>query len=326
MNKLGDLFRKRALLGVGVFLMAAVVTVGVLSIGGNDGEENPDQLVDLNDQGSGEGNKQVADGQDPAGDDKQVADGRNPGGDDKQAADGQNPTGDDKQVADKPGTTGDEKQTADKTDKPGTTGDEKQTADKTDKPGTTGDEKQTADKTDKPGTTGDNKQTADKTDKTDKTGEDTQGTEVLSPQVIVSQLTYNKANGLQWPLQGEILIPYSPDHGVYYETLDQFATSDALVIASEVGTQVLAAAKGVVVAIEEDVRTGQTVTLALGNNTELIYGQLIPGELKVGDVLEAGDCIGTVADPTRYYVMEGANLYFQVLENGQSIDPTELLK
>ena len=323
MNKLGDLFRKRALLGVGVFLMAAVVTVGVLSIGGNDGDENPDQLVDLNDGNPSEGDKQVADGQEPNGDDKQVADGKEPTGDDKQVADGKEPNGDDKQVADKPGTTGDDKQTADNTDKPGTTGDDKQTADNTDKPGTTGDDKQSADKTDKPGTTGDNTQTADKTDKT---GDDTQGTEVLSPQVIASKLTYNKATGLQWPLQGEILIPYSPDHGVYHETLDQFATSDALVIASEVGTQVLAAAKGVVVAIEEDVRTGQTVTLALGNNTELIYGQLVPGELKVGDVLEAGDCIGTVADPTRYYVMEGANLYFQVLENGQSIDPTELLK
>ncbi len=184
------------------------------------------------------------------------------------------------------------------------------------------DDKQVADGTDKSGQTGGNQQVAENPGKTD--GE--QGAEVLSPQVIASQLTYSKANGLQWPIQGNILIPYSPDHGVYYTTLDQFATSDAVVIASAIGAEVLAAAKGVVVSIEENVRTGMTVTMALGNNTQLVYGQLDTGSLKVGDVLEEGECIGTVAAPTRYYVMEGANLYFQVLENGQSIDPTELLR
>ena len=283
MNKLSDLFRKRALLGVGVFCVAAIVTVGALSIGGNDSEENPDQLVDLNEQN-------------PAGDDPQVADGtENPG------------EGDNPQVADKPENPkeGDASQVADKPENPK----------EEDKP-------QVADKPENPKETDNQQQVADNTGKED----DTQGTEVLSPQVIAERLTYNKADGLAWPLQGEILIPYSPDHGVYYETLDQFATSNAVIIASEVGMEVCAAAKGVVVSIEEDVRTGQTVTLALGNNTQLVYGQLMPGEIKVGDVLEAGECLGTVAEPTRYYVMEGANLYFQVLENGQSIDPTELLK
>jgi hypothetical protein len=43
-------------------------------------------------------------------------------------------------------------------------------------------------------------------------------------------------------------------------------------------------------------------------------------------VLEAGECIGTVAEPTRYYVVEGPNLYFKVMEGETSVDPTELLK
>ena len=328
MNKFSDLFRKRALLGVGVFCVAAIVTVGALSVGGNDGGDDPGKLADLNDQNPSGDDKQVADGTENPGDDK------TPGKtDDKQVADGtENPSqsGDDKQVADgteNPNQTGDDKQVADGTQNPEQTGDDKQVADGDDKPDKTGDDKQVADGNDKPDKTGDDKQVADGNDKSDNQGkDDTQGTEVLSPQVIASQLTYNKASGLQWPIQGNVLIPYSPDHGVYYPTLDQFATSDAIVIASSVGTEVLAAAKGVVISMEEDVRTGMTVTLALGNNTQLIYGQLKTEELKVGDVVEAGECIGTVAEPTRYYVTEGANLYFQVMENGKSIDPTGLLK
>jgi len=150
-------------------------------------------------------------------------------------------------------------------------------------------------------------------------------TEVLSPQLIAEQLTFDKSAGLLWPIAGEVIIPYSPDHGVFYQTLDQFAISEALVLSSAVGTEVKAAAKGVVTAIEEDVRTGTTVTLSLGNDTSLVYGQLNVTELKEGDILEAGDCIGTVAEPTRYYVVEGPNLYFKVMEGETSIDPTELL-
>jgi len=128
------------------------------------------------------------------------------------------------------------------------------------------------------------------------------------------------------PVEGEVIIPYSPDHGVFHLTLAQFGTSEAVVLSSEVGTEVKAAAKGVVTSIEEDVRTGTTVTLALGNDTSVVYGQLEVADLEEGDIVEAGECLGTVAEPTRYYVVEGPNLYFKVMEGETAIDPTELLK
>lgn len=150
--------------------------------------------------------------------------------------------------------------------------------------------------------------------------------EVLSPQLIAEQLNFDKTAGLLMPVEGDIIIPYSPDHGVFHLTLAQFGTSEAVVLSSEVGTEVKAAAKGVVTSIEEDVRTGTTVTLALGNDTSIVYGQMDVEGLKEGDVVEAGECLGTVAEPTRYYVVEGPNLYFKVLEGESAIDPTELLK
>lgn len=280
--KISETFRKRALYGVAIFCITAIATVGALSIGGNEEDNTPDSLVDLNETNE-PGDTQVADG------------GEN-------QPEVQNP---DVQVGDNTEVQQDPEQTA---QNPEEKDSEQVALDEKEQEPEDKDPSQVAVITETPADTKEPEQT-----------------EVLSPQLIAEQLTFDKSAGLLWPIAGEVIIPYSPDHGVFYQTLDQFSTSEALVLSSAVGTEVKAAAKGVVTAIEEDVRTGTTVTLALGNNTSLVYGQLDVAELKEGDILEAGDCIGTVAEPTRYYVVEGPNLYFKVMEGETSIDPTELL-
>ena len=291
--KISDVFRKRAFLGVAIFCITAIATVGALSIGGNEEDNTPDSLVDLNATDE-PGDSQVADGtedtqnpevQDPA----QVAD--NP--EDIQKPEVQDPS----QVAEQP----------EDTQKPEVQ-DPSQVAEQ-------------PEDIQKPEVQDPSRVAEQPVD-----AEEPEQTEVLSPQLIAEQLNFDKANGLLWPISGEVVIPYSPDHGVFHYTLEQFSASEAIVLSSTVGAEVKAAAKGVVTSIEEDVRTGTTVTLALGNNTSLVYGQLDVADLKEGDVVEAGECLGTVAEPTRYYVVEGPNLYFQVLEGEASIDPTELLK
>ena len=296
--KISETFRKWALYGVAIFCITAIATVGALSLGGNEEDNTPDSLVDLNETNE-PGNTQVADGgetqpsvQKP---DIQVGDNTGDGSENTPV-----------QVGDSTSNPEDGKQP--ETENPGV---------------------QVGDNTGNPEDGKNPKEQTPEVQVADNTGNDPDETEkpaeVLSPQLIAEQLTFNKSQGLLWPISGEVIIPYSPDHGVFYQTLDQFATSEAIVLSSSVGTEVKAAAKGVVTAIEEDVRTGTTVTLALGNNTSLVYGQLDVADLKEGDVLEAGACIGTVAEPTRYYVVEGPNLYFQVIEGETSIDPTELL-
>ena len=295
--KISDVFRKRALYGVAIFCITAIATVGALSIGGNGEDNTPDSLVDLNETKEPDGT-QVADGTeqpDAQGQEIQIGDAEAP-------EDAANPDG--TQVAENPeDITG--------SDVP----DETQVADVPE---------------DSQGSDAQNPtQVADPQNPSQATGqpEDTEEpTEVLSPQLIAEQLNFDKTAGLLMPVEGEVIIPYSPDHGVFHLTLAQFGTSEAVVLSSEVGTEVKAAAKGVVTSIEEDVRTGTTVTLALGNDTSLVYGQMEVDGLKEGDVVEAGECLGTVAEPTRYYVVEGPNLYFKVLEGETAIDPTELLK
>ena len=300
--KISEVFRKRSLLGVAVFCITAIATVGALSIGGKGEDDTPDNLVDLNETND-PGNTQVADGDDQTGDNTET-----PG----------------VQVGDNTETPG--VQVGDNTEDPGV-----QLGDNTENPDVqVGDN--TGEGTD-PATTGSEVQVGDNTEVSDvqkpeiQVGDNTEKpTEVLSPALIAEQLKFDKSAGLIWPVAGQVIIPYSPDHGVYFQTLDQFAISEAIVLSSAVGTEVKAAAKGVVTSIKEEVRTGTTVTLALGNDTSLIYGQLDVADLKEGDILEAGERIGTVAEPTRYYVVEGPNLYFKVVEGENSVDPTELLK
>lgn len=291
--KISDVFRKRALFGVAIFCITAIATIGALSMGGNEEDDVPNSLVDLNETENPEGtNQQVAEGdsnlpevQEPS----QVAD----GADDAKEPEVQ----DSSQVADNP----------DEVKEPEVQ-DPSQVADNPD------DAKE-------PEVT-DPAQVAVNPDEV----KEPEQAEVLSPQLIAEQLNFDKAAGLQWPISGEVVIPYSPDHGVFHYTLEQFSASEAVVLSSAVGTEVKAAAKGVVTSIEENVRTGTTVTLALGNDTSLVYGQLEVADLKEGDIVEAGECLGTVAEPTRYYVIEGPNLYFQVLEGEESIDPMALLQ
>ena len=138
-------------------------------------------------------------------------------------------------------------------------------------------------------------------------------------------LFFEEGMGIQWPVEGNVVMNYSADHLIYHATLDQFRTHDAIAIAAEAGTEVVAAADGVVASIEESVQTGVTVTTAIGNDYYLVYGQLESSELKVGDSVNQGEVIGKVAKVSRFYSKEGDNLYFQVRCGEETLNPMSLL-
>ena len=85
------------------------------------------------------------------------------------------------------------------------------------------------------------------------------------------------------------------------------------------------AAAGKITEIREDAQTGLTVVMDIGDDYTLTYGQLQDLNFKEGAQLEAGDVIGTVAEPTKYYSLEGSNLYFELKKDGSPVDPTEYL-
>ncbi len=140
-----------------------------------------------------------------------------------------------------------------------------------------------------------------------------------------SSLHYQESDGLLWPVQGNIILNYSMDHVIYHPTLNSYRTNPAILIGAEAGTLVTAAARGIVLEIRDDPMTGITVTTEIGDGYTLVYGQLTDVTVTEGQLVEAGTSIGTIAMPSRYYTLEGSNLYFQVWKDGETINPMLLL-
>lgn len=140
-----------------------------------------------------------------------------------------------------------------------------------------------------------------------------------------AQLNFNEDKLILWPVDGDVILSYSMDKTVYFKTLDQYKYNPALIISGAVGDQVLSAAKGVVKSIDVTAQTGTTVTVDLGNGYEAIYGQLKEVPVKVGDFVETKAVLGYLSEPTKYYSVEGCNLYFEMRKDGQPINPLEYL-
>lgn len=158
--------------------------------------------------------------------------------------------------------------------------------------------------------------------KTTKTTTETtqQKTQTAPTQSNTTALTF------QWPVQGEIVLPYSVEQAVYDPTLEQYRTNDTLCIAAEAGSTVTASANGVVAEVKEDEENGKTLVLEHENGWRTTYGPLTEENLpKTGETVAQGETIGTVAEPTKYQVALGSHLVFSMEQNGESVDPTSKL-
>ena len=147
-----------------------------------------------------------------------------------------------------------------------------------------------------------------------------------SGEAAAPTLHFSETDGLKRPVSGEVLIPYSMNSTVYFSTLDQFKCSPALVLAAEQGSAVTACAEGRVVDIFENEEIGQAVTMELGDGYQITYGQLEALNVTLGDHVDQGEVIGWIAAPTRYYCVEGSNLYLKLTSNGKEINPEALFR
>lgn len=136
---------------------------------------------------------------------------------------------------------------------------------------------------------------------------------------------FTEDSELLWPVDGQVLLNYSMDKTVYFSTLDQFKYNPALIISGAEGDQVIAGAAGIVKSIDVTAQTGTTVNLDLGNGYELLIGQLKEVPLNVGDTVEANTVVGYVSKPTKYYSLEGSNVYYEMKKDGQPVNPVDYM-
>lgn len=134
-------------------------------------------------------------------------------------------------------------------------------------------------------------------------------------------LHFDPEAGMLWPMEGNVILNYSMDSTIYFATLDQYKYNPAVIIAGEVNNKVYSVAKGKVIGLSNNEETGCTMTVDLGDGYRAIYGQLKEPNFAVGDYVESGHVLGYVAEPTKYYSVEGSNLYFALQKDGQPVDP-----
>lgn len=155
--------------------------------------------------------------------------------------------------------------------------------------------------------------------------EESEEAEAIST-TVQPALDFNEEDGLVWPIVGDVLINYSMDQTIYFPTLQQYKYNPAIVISATQGENITAAADGRVTSVTYDPVIGNTVVMDLGNGYELTYGQLDNIVVSEGSYVSVGDGIGTVATPTKYYSLEGTNVYFKLTKDGEPINPMTKLQ
>lgn len=138
-------------------------------------------------------------------------------------------------------------------------------------------------------------------------------------------LNFTESEALVWPIVGNVLVNYSMDRTVYFATLQQYQYSPAIVISATEGEGIAAAADGKVISIYTDPEIGTAVVMDLGDGYELTYGQLTDLTVSEGNYVTCGEIIGRVAAPTKYYSVEGTNVYFKMTKDGKPVNPLSKL-
>ena len=146
-----------------------------------------------------------------------------------------------------------------------------------------------------------------------------------TPVVSEPTLVFAEEEGLFAPGPGEILMHCNMDNTVYFKTLDQYKYNPAVIFQADIGSDIVACADGRVKELYRNEEIGHAMVLELGNGYEVTYGQMATYKVFEGDYVTAGQIIGTVATPTKYYVEEGSNIYFSMKKDGQVINPESML-
>ncbi len=143
---------------------------------------------------------------------------------------------------------------------------------------------------------------------------------------LALNLNFTENSRMAWPVQGNILLDYSMDSTIYFPTLDQYKCNPAVIIQGEVSTPVKAPADAKVTAVGSNEEIGNYAVLDLGNEYSVTCGQLKEVQAEAGDYVEKGQILGYVAEPTKYYCVEGSSVYLEMTHQGAPVDPVSFME
>lgn len=129
------------------------------------------------------------------------------------------------------------------------------------------------------------------------------------------------------PVGGEITVGFSLEAPVYSSTLKDWRIHDGVDIAADLGADVVAVNDGIVEKIVSDDLFGITVTIKHTDGKKSIYSNLADSvELEEGQIINRSDIIGAVGNTAIYEISDGPHLHFEMTENGEKLDPTDVIK
>lgn len=135
------------------------------------------------------------------------------------------------------------------------------------------------------------------------------------------ELNFNSEKTIGWPVSGSVILPYSMETTVYFKTLDQYRCNPGMLISAGNGTTVKSVFLGKVTKVTSDNIYGNMVTMYLGNDYSVTYGQLDMVYVKEGDYVKAGESVGTIGNPTDSFTEEGSHLFFEMTKGDTPVDP-----
>ena len=129
------------------------------------------------------------------------------------------------------------------------------------------------------------------------------------------------------PVEGEITNEFAKDTLIYSNTLQEWVTHYGIDIKADKTTIVKASTDGTIKSIKNDPRYGITVTIEHANGFSSIYSNLLTAEfIKEGEKVEQGQTIGTVGNTATFEIADESHLHFEILKNGENVDPELYLK
>jgi len=129
------------------------------------------------------------------------------------------------------------------------------------------------------------------------------------------------------PVEGETMRGFAKDSLIYSETLEEWVTHLAIDIKADRTTVVKAAEKGTVTSIKNDPRYGLTVVIEHVNGFKTVYSNLLTTEfVKEGEKIEKGQSIGTVGNSASFEIVDEPHLHFEIIKDGENLDPNIYLK
>ena len=129
------------------------------------------------------------------------------------------------------------------------------------------------------------------------------------------------------PVEGDIVREFAKDNLIYSETLKEWITHTAIDIKADKTSVIKSAAAGIVKSIVNDPRYGLTVVIEHDDGYETVYSNLLTAEFVVeGEEIEQGQTIGTAGNTAAFESSIESHLHFELLKDGEYLDPTIYLK